>query len=190
MPQVPLSRFSTEGINPRALVARERRIIKWNTKVEWLGNRWRTGLRMGFQARLKLVGQLLRDRVVINIAIPVHKERGARRRGGDGRFRAGAVRVTKRSRPGQYPRADTTRLMKDIFWKMVTDNELRIGTTLDYGLRLETEMERSFLLRTFRETQHILVNSLTNGRGSAGTGASLSIPQTGSVEIIHVDPRN
>lgn len=125
------------------LAARDRRMARFDTRLEWFGDRVLGNVRIGMEARLRATAQLLRDKVVINISIPVVKQKSAR---------TGRIVVTERSRPGEFPRADTTRLMKDIFWE-VRQEEMtaRVGTTLDYGLYLELYMHRSFLRRTLME---------------------------------------
>lgn len=141
------------------LAARERRIARWTVRVEWLGDRLRRNIRMGMEQRLKVTAQLLRDRVVINISIPVVKER--RKIGGKT-----VTVVTERSKPGEYPRADTTRLMKDIFWELRPEEQsARVGSTLHYAIPLELRMNRSFLRRTLFETQNQLGLILASERG-------------------------
>ena len=155
------------------LAARDRRIARWNVRVNWLGDRVRRMVHMGMEQRLKVTAQLLRDRVVINISIPVVKEKrkvtATDPVTGRSRTTTKTV-VTERSKPGEFPRADTTRLMKDIFWELrLEEFSARVGTTLDYGLQLELHMRRSFLRRTLIETQHQLGVILASpGGGSAG----------------------
>lgn len=155
------------------LAARERRIARWNVRINWFGDRVRRNVHMGMETRLKVTAQLLRDRVVINISIPVVK---AKRKvtstdPATGRTRTSTKTVvTERSKPGEFPRADTTRLMKDIFWELRLEEwAARVGTTLDYGLTLELYMRRSFLRRTLFETQNqIGVIIASPGGGPAG----------------------
>jgi len=63
--------------------------------------------------------------------------------------------VTGRSRPGEYPHAETTQLMKTLFSDVRTNQDGSVdgfvGTPLSYGLILETRMDRSFLVRTLNE---------------------------------------
>jgi hypothetical protein len=139
------------------MAARERRIARWNVRVDWFGDRVRRNVHMGMEKRLTATAQLLRDKVVINISIPVVKEKrkvtGTDPISGRSRTTTKTV-VTERSKPGEFPRADTTRLMKDIFWELRPEEfSARVGTTLDYGLRLELHMRRSFLRRTLFEDQ-------------------------------------
>jgi hypothetical protein len=151
------------------LAARERRIGRWNVRILWLGDRVRRNIHMGMEQRLKITAQLLRDRVVINISIPVVKEKRKVTSTDPvtGRTKTSTKTVvTERSKPGEFPRADTTRLMKDIFWELHPETmSARVGTTLDYGLKLELHMQRSFLRRTLFETQQQLGLILASERG-------------------------
>lgn len=127
------------------LAARERRMLRFDTRLDWYGDHVLHDINRGLDSRLKLCGQLLRDKVVLNISIPVVKEKSPL---------TGRIIVTERSQPGEFPRADTTRLMKDIFWEFHHEHGqsfVNVGTTLDYGLYLEMFMRRSFLRRTFLE---------------------------------------
>jgi hypothetical protein len=140
--------------------AMARRQGRVRARIVWFENQVLNNINIGMRARIKIACQLLRDQTVINISKPVRKEHGRDRRG---RFK---VRVTERSRPGEFPRADTTRLMKDIFWQLDEDGMGGIvGTTLDYGVILETRMNRSFLRRTFNEMGLSLRTILLAGRG-------------------------
>lgn len=152
------------------IAAQQARTARFNTRVQWLGEQVQQGLRMGMQARVRLCAQLVRDKTVINVSTPVRKIPG--RRGRDpvtGRFTAAKTRVdpTSRSRPGEFPHADTTRLMTDIYYDVQGADRLTaiVGTTLDYGLVLETQMDRSFLARTLNEMQPVVRQILTSGRG-------------------------
>lgn len=133
------------GPSEKYEIRRAARMQRHTIRVEWFAKRVEAGTVKTMGARLKMAGQLLRDRIVINLSRPVRKIRSG------GRTR---VDPTSRSKPGEFPRADTTRLMKDIFWKETeVDKEVAVGTTLDYGLFLETRMGRSFLVRTTKEME-------------------------------------
>lgn len=148
------------GISPavqmRALARRKERV---RTRIEWFGEKVKNGIKVGMTARLRIAGQLLRDMVVVNISRPVRKYRSKR----TGRI---VVDRFSRSRPGEYPKADTTRLMKDIYYEMRGKENVRVGTTLDYGLILETRMKRSFLRRTLNENRSALGMILVRGTGN------------------------
>jgi hypothetical protein len=150
----------------RQAQARAAREARFNTRLEWFGDKVMAGLKLTMRQRVTLAVQLLRDKVVINVSKPVTKTKG----------KSGRIKVSDRSKPGEFPRADTTRLMKDIFSRVdVKGNEIvgTVGTTLDYGLILETEMDRSFLVRTLRELRSPLTRILTEGAGGGGRVAGL-----------------
>lgn len=144
----------------RMQAARDARMLRFNTRLQWYGDRVLRNINMGMDQRLKIIGQLVRDKVVINISIPVVKEKSKITK---------RIIVTERSSPGEFPRADTTRLMKDIFWEFRPEiRAVNIGTTLDYGLFLETRMHRSFLRRTLLELQNDIGIILGSPNGPAG----------------------
>lgn len=145
--------------------AQARRAQRQKAKIQWFTNQVQNNISIGMSARIRLCLQLLRDQVVVNISDPVAKVKGPR---------SGRIQVvpSSRSKPGEFPKADTTRLMKDIFYE-VTGQTGIVGTSLDYGLILETRMDRSFLVRTMNETRPVLTTILTSGRGG---GAGLSFP--------------
>lgn len=125
---------------------REERRVKITQRIDWYDARLTAGVKQTAKQRVGFAAQTLRDAIVVNIAKPVHKRKSLRGR------RRTVVEPSSRSKPGEFPRADTTRLMKDIFWEKIGDGtRARVGTTLDYGLFLELFMDRSFILRTFNE---------------------------------------
>lgn len=135
------------------------RLTAKGSKIKWHGDEFKAKLEQTTSRRVKFAAQLLRDRVVVNISRPVTKL--GRGRDSLGRFTAG--RVANRSKPGEYPKADTTRLMKDIFWEMISEQEAVVGTTLDYGavLELSARLDRSYLRRTLRENHSTIQRILT-----------------------------
>lgn len=110
--------------------------------------------------RVVLATEWLRNKTVLNISIPVVKEVRTRKGGGQHTV------VTERSKPGEFPRADTTLLRKSIFGQVVDVGpdifDGYVGTPVDYGVRLELQMNRSFLLRTFVEQKPNLLKILTS----------------------------
>ena len=94
---------------------------------------------------MMLATQVLKDTVVDNIKRPVTKSTGPR----------GGRVVTNRSKSGEFPKAETTLLMKSIFsdvrpgGKDVWDGY--VGTPQDYGVILELRMNRSFLVKTLNK---------------------------------------
>jgi len=80
--------------------------------------------------------------------------------------------VVERSKPGEYPRADTGLLSKSIFSEVKRVGRYSykgyVGTPLDYGLILEWTLNRSFLLRTYMEEENNLIRLLTKRTGTGG----------------------
>ena len=144
----------------QAQAAYERRMIRVTSRIEYYDEQILAGLDMEFRQRMEVAGQLLRDQVVANISLPVERAK-------DGT-------VTVRSLPFEFPRTETGRLMKDIFYdikakpgrKSATNIRLVVATSLDYGLILELFRERSFLRRTLVENlqplQRILGREMTD----------------------------
>lgn len=135
--------------------ARQARV---QTRIEWFGREVAQNVSITMKGRVKLAAQLTRDKTVANISRPVTKSKGPR---------SGRIVVTGRSVAGEFPRADTTRLMKDVFFDTTTTAAGTtgiVGTTLDYGLILETRRDRSFLRRTLTEVRPIITLMLTSGR--------------------------
>jgi len=141
-----------------ALTARRQR---FDIRLQWFGDRVAQNVQIGMRTRLRIAAQMLRDAVVINLSTPVHKRRGRR-------SRRIVVDPSSRSKPGEFPRADTTRLMKDIYFETEVDRAI-VGTTLDYGLVLEVRRNRSFLRRTLNELAPTINRILTTGAGGGGT---------------------
>ena len=114
-------------------------------RVEWFAREVRSVITTTLVERVTAASMYLQSRVVVNLSVPVERDAEGR--------------VIKRSKPGEYPRADTVTLMRDIFVDVERQAsgvvEGRVGTTLDYGLILETSprLRRRFLRRTLKEEQ-------------------------------------
>lgn len=150
-----LGQLSTEArraIDLRRSSARAGREVK----IKWFIKEANDKVSLTMKKRTQLASALVYDVVVRNISVAVKKETGPR----------GRVIVTQRSTEGEFPRADTNRLLKDIFWDVKNEGRGNwvgyVGTTLDYGLILELKMNRSFLKRTLDENRS-LVNALLTG---------------------------
>lgn len=141
-------RVRTPIPNADVIAARRRRITKVSgraVRFEWLIEEVSTTIVLTMRQRVAFATHFLKDQVVRNISISVIKGKGPR----------GGRVITGRSRPGEFPRADTKQLMKTIF------EDIRevfpgtfdgyVATPLDYGLILETRMNRSFLVRSYNE---------------------------------------
>lgn len=139
------------------LAAKQRRQGRIRATIRWFDRQVARNIEIGMGSRVKLALQILRDQIVVNISDPVVKFRSA-----SGRIR---VDPQSRSKPGEFPKADTTRLMKDVFWQMDGRESGIVGITLDYGVILETRRDRSFLLRTLNQMRGEIRRILTTNRG-------------------------
>lgn len=137
----PKPSWGVEAARMRRVAAAQKRQVR----IEWFIKEVTGKVAMHMKQRVKLATQLLKDQVVLNISTPVTKGKGPR----------GGYVVTGRSKPGEYPHAETTQLMKTVFSNVREVQqgmfEGYVGTPLDYGLILETKLKRSFLTRTLRE---------------------------------------
>lgn len=128
-----------------------------DVRVEWLLQNVVQKLDLTFEQRVRLAVGHLQDKVVRNIAKPVGKGKSVR---------SGRIVVTERSKPGEYPRADTTLLMKSIIGEVRRERDGSwggyVGTPLDYGLVLETSerLDRGFLVRTLQEQAGVITRFL------------------------------
>lgn len=129
-------------------------MLRHDYSIQWHGSVVNNQVNSEMNARVKLAALMLRDATVKNISRPVRKVKGPK----SNRIQ---VDPMSRSKPGEFPKADTTRLIKDIFWRSTAPMEAIVGTTLDYGLLLEVRMDRSFLRRTFNEKQNMIRRVLT-----------------------------
>jgi hypothetical protein len=127
-----------------------------SARDEWFIREVVANVNLTMSQRMLITTNYFRDRIVRNISIPVVKEQGRR----------GTI-VTQRSKPGEFPRADTTLLMKTINQGVdkLSDNIIDgwVGTPLDYGVRLELsqKLNRSYFRRTFHEELRKMARMLT-----------------------------
>jgi hypothetical protein len=136
-----------------AKARRASRALDEKVRVEMYIDKVRKSLNITLRRRVQLATEYLKNNVIKNISTPVVRSKGPR----------GGV-VVERSKPGQFPRADTTQLMKTIFSDYGTENGQPVGyvgTPLDYGLILETVMDRSFLEKTLNRERQAITDILT-----------------------------
>ena len=144
--------------SPAVLNARNRRttadaarVVRW----EWFIKNVSDKVSLTMTRRLTMATQYLLTKVTQNISRPVTKGVGPR----------GGRIVLDRSLPGEYPKADSTQLLKTVFSdiKQLGGGNVEgfIGTPLDYGLILETRLNRSFLVRTLNEERAKITKLLT-----------------------------
>lgn len=156
-----------QGPSPAVLAARARREANQQAKdvrLEWYIKQVTTTIRLTLKQRVKLATHLVKTKVVTNISRPVTKQRFSRMVEG-GKW-AHRIHVSNRSRPGEFPKADTTLLMKSIFEDYRSPSpgvfEGYVGTPIDYGVILELRRDRSFLVRTMHE-QRMRVDAILSG---------------------------
>lgn len=168
------------SIAPR-IAARHARV---NARLVWYGEQVAKDIKIPLMGRVKLAAQLLRDKVVANVSRPVFKYKKKLTRGPRKGQTVTKVLEDSRSKPGEFPKAETSTLMRNIVWQMESTNisnpiaqvlvpeqiqrqsaaaGAKLKTTLDYALALETSerLDRSFMLRTFNESEPILRNVIT-----------------------------
>lgn len=132
-------------------------------KTQWFIDEVSNTVRMSLRARVRLATELVKNRIIRNISRPVTKTIVAQPSGK--RWRT-AVVVSNRSKPGEFPKADTTQLLKTVFSAYTEDADGgiytgHVGTPIDYGVILELEMDRAFLTRTLRESYSDVLRILT-----------------------------
>ena len=122
--------------------------VVWNSKIA------ERQVLIGLVKRMKLLGNHLENAHVIKLSTPVVKKRKKRRRS-TSRGSKGSTYTyadpSSRSKPGQYPKSETTNLRKSIFSEVEVEPlgvQLKIGTSVKYGERLETKMDRKGLRST------------------------------------------
>lgn len=134
--------------------ATARRAVRWEWKLKEFDGK----LNVTMKDRVRLATEYLKTRVVQNISVPVVKQKGERSK---------RTVVTERSKPGEFPRADTVQLLKTIFSDVKETSpgvwDGFVGTPLSYGAILETSkrLDRSFLVRTLNEEKENLTRMLT-----------------------------
>lgn len=123
-------------------------------RIEWFIKEVSDKVELTLQERVKIATQFVKNQVIRNISRPVTKGKGPR----------GGKRITDRSKLGEFPKADTTQLIKTIFdyyREQPHGFTGYVGTPLDYGFILETKLDRSFLKRTLEEEMPTIKRVLT-----------------------------
>jgi hypothetical protein len=146
-----MPRGAAPKITGLAAIRRREKAAYRTAYTEWFINEVSDKVELTLSRRVRLATEFLKNKVVLNISIPVEKERMRVGKKGQRRYR---MVVTKRSKPGEFPRAETAQLMRTIFRTSKTGrgwSEGYVGSPLDYSLRLELKLNRSFLVRTLRE---------------------------------------
>lgn len=114
-------------------------------RIDWFVEDVVAKIESSMESRVVIATELLRSQTVKNISKPVRKGTGPK----------GGKIIGDRSKPGEFPRADTGQLMRTLLTDVreVRDGvfEGSVSTPLDYGVILEVRKKRSFLRRTLNE---------------------------------------
>lgn len=136
------------------LAARARRAGA-SVRFQWKDKEVTSKIRMTMGQRVSTATAYLLTQVKRNISEAVTVGKGPR----------GGRVVTDRSVPGEFPHAEYAQLLRTTFSDVREERgvtEGYVGTPLDYGLILETRMDRSFLVRTLNEEREA-IESILNG---------------------------
>jgi len=140
------------GPNAAVLAARSKTIARAgreSARTQWFVDEVSNKIALTVKNRVRLATKFVETKVIKNISIAVE------------RTATGVIR----SKPGEFPRADTVQLLKTIFtdFKKVGPGIFDgfVGSPLDYSLRLELKMNRSFLKRTLREEKPTVIAIIT-----------------------------
>jgi uncharacterized protein (DUF2147 family) len=151
---------------------RQQRSAVASVRFQWMLDEVVDKVAMTMKSRVQFATAYLEDRIVRNISRPVTKTPTVRkytRKVGNTVYPAGSqyTKVTDRSKKGEFPKADTTQLMKTIFMdtKETAPNSFEgyVGTPLWYGMTLETDvnLDRKYLTRTLNEEKATIIRILT-----------------------------
>ncbi len=103
-----------------------------NATFRWAGDVFTEGVHAIMTIRVMTASEHLRNRVIKNLSV--------------------SSRSFGRSKPGQFPRADTGRLRNSIFKRMVQGKLAgQVGTNLNYGLWLEYGTKATVILPVKRK---------------------------------------
>ena len=142
--------------------ARQRRVdraAKVEIETRWFIDQVSTTVKLNCNKRVRIATELVKNKIIKNISRPVTKTVVSRlEKSPSGKTKVvRRVVVSNRSKKGEFPKADTTNLLKTIFscYEEPAPGSYCgfVGTPVDYGVELETleQLDRSFLVRTLNE---------------------------------------
>lgn len=172
-----MSSFDYRQENPPSaavLAARSRRQarnLKAVIETQWFIDQVSNKVAITLKNRVRIATEYVKSKVVLNISRPVTKNYVSQKitttdESGKSKTKTvNFVQISDRSKPEEFPKADTTQLMKTIFSdiKSLSPGSTvgYIGTPLDYGLMLELRHKRWFLSRTLNEERPKVMAILT-----------------------------
>lgn len=140
-------------------------------RTEWFITEVCDKIATTLKKRVKIATELVKSKTTLNISRPVTKTYWTRKvqyvndQGKTKTRTEHGVEVSDRSKPGEFPKADTVQLLRTLFSDVIEINPGcwagYIGTPLDYGIILELELDRSFLVRTLNEERPKVIRILT-----------------------------
>lgn len=125
--------------------------IRRSTRTEWFIDKVLGSVNLEAKQRVEIATEYVKSKILLNISRPVTKGNGV---------------VTNRSISGEYPKADTTQLMKTLFSGTIEPKkgvvEGYIATPLEYGviLELSESLNRRWMSRTLDEERNRVANIL------------------------------
>lgn len=124
--------------------AKVRRATKGVTQTQWFIKEVSDHVNITMRQRMGIVTGFLKNKTILNIKKPVTRIAG----------------IVIRSVEGEFPRADTTQLMRTLISEVVTVSpgivDGFVGSPLDYSIILEQRLDRKFLSKTlFEELQNV-----------------------------------
>jgi len=128
-----------------------------NVRIEWYIKNVTDKIEMTMKDRLKIAADLVHSATVRNISTPVVV----------GQTKTGKQVVVGRSKPGEFPRAETGNLMRTLFHGVhkAADGEWEgyVGTPLQYGAILEVSqrLNRTYMKRTLDEKKDLVKKVLS-----------------------------
>lgn len=146
----------------RASRARRKKLLSAaggaDVHITWFIKQYTDVLFLTMKQRVLLATTLIHSKIIQNISRPVTKSKGSR----------GKNVVSNRSKPGEYPKADTGILMKSIQSSVRGTKNHPIGLInlpeeLDYGFILERwpKLDRNYAARTLNENRAAVMRLLT-----------------------------
>ncbi len=130
-----------------------RRARKGVAQTQWFIDEVSDHVNITLRQRMGTAIGFLKNKIILNIRIPVRRIVGPR----------GGVQVI-RSKPGEFPRADTVELMRTLITDVTSITPAivdgSVGSPKDYSVFLELNLNRSFLRRTLLEERETIKNIL------------------------------
>ena len=126
-------------------------------RFKWYAENVLNKVKLGMKERLQIAAAFVHKKTVVNISKPVVVATSKK----------GIRRVVERSKPGEYPRAETGQLRKTLSHGVTKDNNGEwvgyVSTPLIYGAILEMwePLNRTYMRRTLNEERETVKKILS-----------------------------